>query len=514
MPTDYSRSLLLAGTAGGGEPDTLRARIEASQVHISVDTTVPGNSTCLRVLVADLRRLPIQLSLDPSHGSTRLSDDLVEQVAHIAAGIDPERPITVGAAPPDALHVRVGIDHTAAHLNGAPDGHGTHIRRPGHPFPKVRYAGSGLGAVLTAAMLTGEIFKTVTALRPGSHRHIDALDFCPVTLFSPHEQAPQHLHVERLALIGAGAIGTAVALVLDALEATGELTVVDRQIFEPPNVITYSLGTDQDAAARLPKVDIVKAALQRMNVRHVHGTVDDFIAQIDAGNKPMPKTVLGAVDNIAARHDLQRVYADLVLDGGTGGRAGTTVSLHEALPTGPCMRCYFPTRTTTLTAEQRLHQATGLPLARIARGDQALTEDDLRALPRQGRRLLEQHLGKPVCGLGRVMDLTTVKGDNSYQPSAAFVAQQAASLMVGALIARTRPGGSRTPIRQIEYDTLYGPRPDMVDDRRSRSDCHCQTNADVIQVVRDQRAIPISPDDRSKPGHVVPGGCSTGCKIK
>jgi len=95
VPTDYSRSLLLATSATGCEPESLRGRIEASQVHISVDTTVPGSSTCLRVLAADLRRLPIQLSLDPGHGSGRLSDDLLDQVASIAAGIDPERTITV-----------------------------------------------------------------------------------------------------------------------------------------------------------------------------------------------------------------------------------------------------------------------------------------------------------------------------------------------------------------------------------------------------------------------------------
>jgi len=35
--------------------------------------------------------------------------------------------------------------------------------------------------------------------------------------------------------------------ILDALGATGELIVVDRQIFEPPNVIIYSLGTGPDA---------------------------------------------------------------------------------------------------------------------------------------------------------------------------------------------------------------------------------------------------------------------------
>lgn len=486
MPTDYSRSLLLAGTAADGAPATLRARIEAFKVHLSADIAVPGAETALRTLLADLRRLPLQLSLDADHGQGRLNDNLIDQIEHLAADIDPERLIRVGAAPSGALHIRIGVDHTAAHLTGAPDGHGTHLRRPGYQFPRLRHPGSGLGAVLTAAMLTGEVFKTVTALRPGSHRHINVLDFCPVALFTSDKRAPEHLHLERLALIGAGAIGTAIALILRALGATGELIVVDRQLFERPNVTTYSLGAQRDADERLPKVDIVKTALQGMDVHRIHGTVDKLIAEIETGRSPMPQMVLGAVDNIEARHDIQRIYADLVLDGGTGGRAGTTVSLHEALPTGPCTRCYFPTDTTAVSAERRLHQVTGLPLARIARGDQPLTEDDLRHLPRQGRQLLEKHLGKPVCGLGHLIGLTTIDGDNTYQPSASFVAQQAASLMIGALIYRGG-WGRHAPIRQIEYDTLYGPRPDMVDARRPRPGCYCQANADIIKAVRSQR---------------------------
>jgi len=311
---------------------------------------------------------------------------------------------------------------------------------------------------------------------------------CPITLLAPSTPAPEPLHFERLALVGTGAIGTAVALILDALDATGDLIVVDRQIFESPNVISYSLGTTEDAAARRPKVDIVKVAIPSMDVHPVHGTIDDLIAQIDAGEVSIPAIALGAVDNIEARYDIQRIYADLVLDGGTGGRAGTTVGLHEALPSGPCLRCYFPTATATRTVEQRLHEATGLSLERIARGDEPITEADLRDLTPEQRERLQQYLGRPVCGLGRLLGLTTVDGDDSYQPSAAFVAQQAASLMVGALIARTR-AGSPMPIRQIQYDTLYGPQPDMVDGRRPRPDCYCQTRADIIQAVRTQRAI-------------------------
>lgn len=347
--------------------------------------------------------------------------------------------------------------------------------------------GSGLGSVLTTAMLTGEIFKTVTALRPEAHRHIQALDFCPVSLFEPHEVDPEHLHVEQLALIGAGAIGTAVALILKELKASGELTVVDRQIFEPPNVITYSLGTSQDAADRLPKVDVVRAALRQMDVRHIHGTIEDYITQIDAGRAAMPHTVLGAVDNIAARHDLQRIYADLVLDGGTGGRAGTTVSLHEAPSAWPMHALLLPDR-----RHNTDRRAEAPPRHRFA----AHTNRSRGPAPYRGRPSrtptprpsTPRTTGRPVCGLSRIMGLTTLSGTDNYQPSAAFVAQQAASLIVGALIARTQPGASHMPIRQIEYDTLYGPRPDMVDDRRPRPDCYCQANADVIRLVRHQRA--------------------------
>jgi hypothetical protein len=58
--------------------------------------------------------------------------------------------------------------------------------------------------------------------------------------------------------------------------------------------------------------------------------------------------------------------------------------------------------------------------------------------------------------------------------------------MIGALIARLRPGGP-THTRRIEYDTLYGPRPDMVDGRRPRPGCYCQTASDLIKAVRSQR---------------------------
>jgi hypothetical protein len=481
MSTDYSRGLLLAETASESAPDALRGRIEAALVHVSADGDLPGSYATLRTLVADLRRLPVQLSIDP-HG---LDDDFLIDIEQLVSDIDPERSIAIGPAPTGSLHLRIGLEHSKADVSGVPDGHGTRLRRAGHPFPRLRHRGTGLGAVLTGAMLTGEAFKIITGLRVGTYQRINTLDFCPVTLGSDIEE-PKHLHFQCGALAGAGAIGTAVALILRELGATGGLIVVDRQIFEPPNVTTYSLGSVADAKAELPKVDIVKTALPAIDVETVHGTIDDLISRIDAGKLRLPNVVFGALDNIDARHDLQRIYADLTLDGGTGGRAGTTLSLHEAFPTGPCLRCYFPSNGFRLTAELRLHHATGLPLERIARGDEPITEDDLRELTPEGRRLLKPHLGKPVCGLGRLNGLTGAT-DEAYRPSAAFVAQQAACLMVGALIARNRT--EAIPARQIEYDALFGPQADMVDERRPRPGCYCQGSADLIRQVQAHRYV-------------------------
>ncbi len=61
---------------------------------------------------------------------------------------------------------------------------------------------------------------------------------------------PPDLHVE-LALIGIGAIGTGIILLLDIMRATGQLLAVDYQRFGPPeNRGTYSIGGETKCALR------------------------------------------------------------------------------------------------------------------------------------------------------------------------------------------------------------------------------------------------------------------------
>ncbi len=489
MSTDYSRSVRLGGLAAGVDECTLRERMESSRIHLTADGRLSAAAETLEVLVANLRRWPVRLSLDPGRGPGRLDEGLVRRLVETAAGIDPDRPLRIGEAQggaPLRLHVGTAPPVGTA-VAGVPDGHGARLRHTGHPFPRLNAPGTGLGAVLTAAMLAGEAFKVVAGLPEGKFQVTPVVDFCPVL---PGEQpgtavAPPPV-LEQVLLGGGGAIGTGIALILDLLQVSGELTAVDREVFEKPNVTSYSFGTLADAAALLPKVRLIAARLQRVEVTPFHGTIQDCIEAVDSGTLPWPRIVLGGLDSIDARHDLQRLQADLTLDGSTGGPVGTTVALHEALPAGPCMRCYFKANHFGKSAEQRLHELTGLPLARIARGQEPLTERDLEGLDDQQREVVRQFLGRPVCGLINSAELGGGP-DDRFRPSAAFVAQQAACLVVGAWIARST-GLVSGPKRRIEYDTRFGPRPDqMIDHRLPSPGCVCQKDRDLISRVREIR---------------------------
>jgi glycerol-3-phosphate dehydrogenase len=142
-----------------------------------------------------------------------------------------------------------------------------------------------------------------------------------------------------VALVGGGAIGTAVALILRELGAEGSLAVVDPQLFEDPNVTTYSLGTREDARTQIRKVDLIQRELPGVEVVTFEGTAQDLVSAIDDGRMGMPAVVLGAVDSVEARHEIAAIHAQRTLDGSTGGDTGTMLSLAEATWAGPCLRC-------------------------------------------------------------------------------------------------------------------------------------------------------------------------------
>lgn len=93
------------------------------------------------------------------------------------------------------------------------------------------------------------------------------LDFCPVTLGTePGMMTDTLSEITDTAFVGAGAIGTGIILILSLMGTTGELTVVEPEVFEPLNVTTYSIGTQHDADERVYKTQLVRRYLPRVDV--------------------------------------------------------------------------------------------------------------------------------------------------------------------------------------------------------------------------------------------------------
>ncbi|MFD3377569.1 MULTISPECIES: hypothetical protein [unclassified Streptomyces] len=87
----------------------------------------------------------------------------------------------------------------------------------------------------------------------------------------------------------------------------------------------------------------------------------------------------------------------------------------------------------------------------------------LEGLSVDQKSILSPYLGMPVCGLRNVMGLTNIAVED-FQPSAAFVAQQAAGLVVGSMIARsagftTGPNAPRSAANAGNTAAAYIPKP-------------------------------------------------------
>ncbi len=466
MTADHSRGMLLAEGATGRQRDKLERALEESRVAVSLDPEMPESMLTARVLLTTLRRGPGQLLLERSGLPASAADEL----AAVVDAVDPARPLTVvnNAGGTLAVRLHVGADAGSA-VRVVPEGYGAH--RPGNP----------VGAVYAAALGAAEAFKRTARVLPRRrelHRH---LRFCPVTLSSDLAAAPD-LPAELLldlALVGVGAIGTGIVLLLDAVGAAGRVLAVDYQRFGPENIGTYSLGGAAEVQAAPWKTDMARAALSRFDVIPFREPADRLPAAMDARVVPWFPLVLTALDTAAARRDAQRLWPDRLIDAATGD---TMLGIHDhEHGNGPCMICFFPPDRSGESAAQRLAAATGLPLERTMRGTDPLTETDLVNLRPEQRHILRPHVGTPVCGLAQAVGLTRL-GATAYQPSIPFISLQAACLSVGRLIA------ARLGITQAgnlaQYDGLFGPQAATIECMPQDPACLCASRAWTIDRVR------------------------------
>jgi hypothetical protein len=452
--------------------------MDATHIVLSAEARLPGAVKTLTLIATTLRRMPGRLVLDP----TGLAKNDVDAIVAAVTAIDPDRAITITTSPPRSeIHLHVGMQAHEGAIRAIPHRHGGHLLT--HPAAQISPPSdvSGLGVVFTASLATAEAFKKLTVVLPTRRRSPSHICFCPVTLGpDPAIAPPLGARDIDLALVGVGAVGTAIVLILSLLPMGGHLLAVDPQTYAPENLGTYSLGTLADTVSHPPKTRLAQQALPHWSVEPFDREVAGLISAVDAGQIRWPDAVIAALDDIGPRHDAQLLWPDLLIDAGTGD---TSVGMHELRPWGPCEQCAFPVCGDGASAPDRLAEATGLDPAYLA-VDAPLEAEAVAQLPDHQRERLRPLIGTPRCSLAQALGLTELD-PGGYEPAVPFVAQQAACLAVGRLVAHL--SAADTQITQFQYDVLRGPDLAHAEQLASRPGCYCQQHAHRINKVRDAR---------------------------
>jgi molybdopterin/thiamine biosynthesis adenylyltransferase len=349
-----------------------------------------------------------------------------------------------------------------------------------------------IGALAAACLGTSDVFKALLALKPTRGQPLRSTVF---NLFDytasetdPGPALPARLQIAA-ALCGAGAIGNGVAFLLSVLPVAGSLWIIDRQVFEEENLGTCLMLRRADIGR--PKAEVLAEAVgttaNGLQLFPVHGEVVELDRRVEAGEGPRPGVVLGAFDNVDARHDAQDLWPDLVIDGAIGDFP-CQVSVHPADGNVACARCLFR-RPTAGSAVLRATRVTGLTEARVLDPDSVVTEADVPAADGLKQEWLRARLGRTVCSVVQeavAQDLAGARFNPGFEPSVPFVACMSASMVVAELVKHAM--GIASPLApRFQMDMLRGPvHAEMLPQER-RADCVCVLRRGNIDRLRRSR---------------------------
>ena len=156
-------------------------------------------------------------------------------------------------------------------------------------------------------------------------------------------EGQQRIHQARALIIGAGGLGSPVALYLSSA-GVGHITVVDHDTVDITNLQRQIAHTE--ASVGTPKVESLKRAMTDINHQvQVHtiqaradaALLDELVAQADV--------VLDCCDNFATRHAINAacVTHRTPLVSGAAIRFDGQVCVYDARdPASPCYACVFP----------------------------------------------------------------------------------------------------------------------------------------------------------------------------
>lgn len=353
--------------------------------------------------------------------------------------------------------------------------------------------GNAIGARLAANLGVAEVFKRIAATKPQRGPLLDNLLFsgftCACGSEDPGPILPDELVLPTFLIGGCGAIGNGITELISALHARGTGVTVDKQAFGEENLGTCVLMRVADTGA--PKAEVMAATLRAagFDVTGVTGAIADIVPRL-GNDLPYPAVVLGGVDKIEPRHELQRLWPDVYVDGATSD-LGCQVTRHAWGENAGCAICVF--ELPTVSSDAVALRLTGLQPERLHDPDAHVEPSDVEAAktPEQ-KAWLQTHLGQRICSVVPAAVLATISTEihpDNFEPSVPFVAGLAAAFVVGELV-KVATGTASMLEPRFQMDALQGPERGgfYAEDRDPQ--CECVTRAKNIERVRARRGAP------------------------
>ncbi len=336
-----------------------------------------------------------------------------------------------------------------------------------------------IGALASACLGVGEVFKRLIALDPGRGQLLDGVTFSLRTYtrdsrdYGP--ELPEAIETDLL-LVGAGAIGNGIVALLSQLPMRGNIHIIDRERFAEENLGTCLLIGPEDIGH--PKTEVL-GRLLRSNGKAAKGFEGTFEMYAVGLNGRYPALVLDGLDNIDVRHEVQRsLWPDLIIDGAIGD-FGCQVSRHPWAEDVACLLCLF--RKPARSAESEAMEATGLSQSRVVQINAVVTSDDIAAAPDHRKEYLRLRLGKPICSVvseAVIQKISQEKQTRGFEPSVPFVASFSACMVVAEAIAYVAGWPSALEPR-FQFDFLRGPTCGEFYPQSRRADCLCARRKNI-----------------------------------
>lgn len=356
------------------------------------------------------------------------------------------------------------------------------------PLPAGCEQANPLSCMLAASFGVTEVFKRVYGVPREKAPLMEDAAFSLFQLSTSFDglgpQLPASISVPDTLLLGGGAIGNGLALLLSQLPLTGHLLVIDKQDFGDEN---YGTCTLLNLATWLgqPKAEMLGKWLDErsgLNVSGLKSTIEDALDKNLLEGKQFD-LVINGLDDIDARKAVQMLWPRLTVDGAINSAGAAVVTHSMTHRKFACLRCAFDSPKKDHIRAQS--DTTGLSRASL-QGDpnRKITDEDIAAAAEAARPWLreQQRLGRTICSTMQAAQAAGLglRLKDDFMPSVPFVATASAALVV-AQVLRNLLWPDEKFVHVFQLASLFvGPETQIGVKRLASAECECTRHAGVI----------------------------------